>query len=222
MKIALLGTGRTGSKVSEIAGEDEITGFDENNVPTLEKLKDCDVAISFLPGPVFLQYIDLLIESRLNVAIGSTGFEWPDEIDKRLKQANLSWIASTNFALGMNLIRQAVKVLSKAPILFNDYKYSIEEVHHIHKKDSPSGTALSWKEWLGHEAEIASKREGDNPGFHKLILKTPYEDISIGHQSKDRKIFAQGAVWTARKLATGDIPPGLHKLQDIMDKELGL
>lgn len=222
VKIALLGTGKTGSKVAEVAGEDRITGFDENNPPTLDKLKDCDVVISFLPGPAFAGYIDLLIESRLPVAIGSTGFDWPNDIDKRLRDAEVAWIASSNFALGMNLIRAMIKALSKAPKLFDEYQFNIEEIHHIHKKDSPSGTALTWKEWLGQDVEISAEREGDNPGFHKLTLTTPYEDISIDHQSKDRKIFAQGALWTAERLLKGGVSPGLHQLQEIMDEELGL
>ncbi len=222
MKIALLGTGRTGSKVVEIAGEDKIVGFDETNIPTLDKLVSCDVAISFLPGPAFLEYIDILIESGLPAAVGSTGFDWPENTDKKLKDAGLAWIASTNFALGMNLVRAMIQSLSKAPKLFDEYNFSLDEIHHKHKKDSPSGTALTWKEWLGHDVEISSKREGDDPGFHKLTLKTPYEDISIEHQSKDRKIFAQGAIWTAKRLLGGDIPPGLHQLQEIMDNELGL
>ncbi|MEX2014978.1 MAG: dihydrodipicolinate reductase C-terminal domain-containing protein [Candidatus Saccharimonadales bacterium] len=220
MKIALLGTGKTGSKVAEIAGENQVVGFDESNLPTLEKLKSCDVAISFLPGPAFVRYIDLLIEGGLPVAVGSTGFDWPEGIDKKLKDNGLTWIQASNFALGMNLMRAMIYSLSKAPKLFDKYKFDMEEIHHIHKKDSPSGTALAWKEWLGLEVQISAEREGDNPGFHKLTLETPYEDISIEHQSKDRKIFAQGAVWTARRLLEGNLPPGLHKLQDIMDKEL--
>ena len=220
MKIALLGTGRTGSKVIEIAGSAQVVGFDENNPPTLEKLKECDVAISFLPGPAFIQYIDLLIESGLPVAVGSTGFDWPDGIDNKLRDNELTWIQASNFALGMNLMRAIIRSLSKAPKLFNQYKFDMEEIHHIHKKDSPSGTALTWKEWLGLDVQISDKREGDNPGFHKLTLKTPYEDISIEHQSKDRKIFAQGALWTAKRLLAGGIPPGLHRLEEIMDKEL--
>lgn len=220
MKIALLGTGKTGSKVIEVASDNEVVGFDENNPPTLDKLKPCDVAISFLPGSAFLQYIDLLIESKLPVVVGSTGFEWPKDIDQRLKDANIGWVVSSNFALGMNIVRAMIYAMSKAPGLFDEYKYNLEEIHHIHKKDSPSGTALTWQQWLGHNAQISSKREGDNPGFHKLILKTPYEDIAIEHQSKDRRIFAQGAVWTAKRLLKGDLDPGLHKLQDIMDKEL--
>lgn len=222
MKIALLGTGKTGSKVLEVVGNDQVVGFDETNPPTLEKLQSCDAAISFLPGPAFVSYIDLLVESKLPVAVGSTGFEWPVDIDQRLKDAGVRWVVSSNFALGMSIVRAMILSLSKASKLFSEYDFLLEEIHHIHKKDSPSGTALTWKEWLGEDAKISAKREGDNPGFHKLTLKTPYEDIAVEHQAKDRKIFAQGAVWTARRLQKGDLEPGLHDLSDVMKKELDL
>lgn len=222
MKIALLGTGKTGSKVIEALGGQGVTGFDEKNPPTLEALRQHDVAIAFLPGPVMEQYIDLLIESGLPLANGSTGLQWPKDIDGRLKAKNLAWITAGNFSLGMNLVYSMIKVLAKAPKLFDDYEFNLHEVHHIHKLDKPSGTALAWQRWLGQDAHITSAREGDNPGFHKLTLSTPYEDISLEHQAKDRKIFAEGAIWTAKKLLSGTVPPGLHDLQAIMEQELSL
>jgi 4-hydroxy-tetrahydrodipicolinate reductase len=225
MKIALLGTGKTGTKVIEAAAgmkDISVTGFNASNLPTLESLKKHDVAIAFLPGPVMEGYIALLMNSGLPLANGSTGFSWPKDIDERLKAKNLAWITASNFSLGMNLVYGMIKVLSKAPQLFDDYKFNLHEVHHIHKLDKTSGTALAWQDWLGQAAHITSAREGDNPGFHKLTLVTPYEDISIEHQAKDRKIFAEGALWTARKLLSSTVTPGLHSLQAIMEKELDL
>ncbi len=222
MKIALLGTGRTGGKVLELLKSGEVTGFDESNPPTLEKFAGHDVVIAFLPGPIFVPYIDMLIESGLPVANGSTGFDWPDEIDARLKKRGTAWITAGNFSLGMNLVYGMIKVLAKAPQLLDTYEYKLHETHHIHKKDQPSGTALSWVRWIGQEVKITSARDGDNPGNHRITLVTPGEDISIEHQAKDRRIFAEGAIWTAKKLATGVVPPGLHNLQDIMGKELNI
>ncbi|HEX5456005.1 MAG TPA: dihydrodipicolinate reductase C-terminal domain-containing protein [Candidatus Saccharimonadales bacterium] len=222
MKVALLGTGRTGGRVIDILGEENVTGFNENNPPTLEKLRACDVAISFLPGPGLMEHLDMLIESKLPVATGSTGFVWPDNVDRRLKENGVAWVTASNFSLGMNLVYGMIKVLSKTPKLFDEYEFKLHEIHHIHKKDQPSGTALSWEKWLGRKVDITSERIGDNPGEHKLTLVTPYEDITLEHKSKDRRIFAQGAIWTARKLAAGGIEPGLHNLQDIMEKELGI
>lgn len=206
----------------ELLDGKNVTGFDEHNPPTLEALRAHDVAISFLPGPALLEYIDLLIDGGLPLASGSTGFEWPGNVDARLKEKSVAWITASNFSLGMNLVYGMVKVLGKAPRLYDDFEFKLHEIHHIHKKDHPSGTALSWQKWLGQPVDITSAREGDNPGDHKLTLVTPYEDIIIQHQAKDRRIFAQGAVWVATKLAKGGVPPGLHNLQDIMEKELDL
>lgn len=222
MKIALLGTGRTGGRVIDILGKDGVVAFDESNVPTLEKLKECDAAISFLPGPALMEYLELLLESRLPLASGSTGFLWPDDIDAKLKENGVAWVTASNFSLGMNLIHGMIKVLAKTPKLFEDYQFKLHEIHHINKKDRPSGTALSWEKWLGQKADITSDRVGDNPGEHKLTLVTPYEDIVLEHKSKDRRIFAEGAIWTARKLTESGIAPGLHDLEDLMKQELGL
>lgn len=222
MKVALLGTGKTGGKVLEILGQQQVTGFDENNPPTVESIKQHDVVIAFLPGPAFEDYFDLLIDSGVPVVNGSTGFTWPTDMNDRLKTRGVAWITASNFSLGMNLVHGMIEVLAKAPKLFDDYKFKLHEIHHIHKKDNPSGTALAWQRWLGHDAHITSDREGDNPGNHKLSLVTKYEEISIEHQAKDRRLFAEGAIWTAHKVLSGDVKPGLHNLEDVMKQELGL
>lgn len=220
MKIALLGNGRTGGKVVELAGKDNVSIFNSENPPTVEKLKGHDAAISFLPGPALLDYIDIIIESRVPLASGSTGFEWPKDIDERLKKANVAWVTASNFALGMTLIHEMIKIMSTAPNILDEFSFKLHEIHHVHKKDHPSGTALTWEKWLGQKVDFSFEREGDNPGDHKLILETPFENIIVQHQSKDRKIFAQGAIWTATKLVTGNVKPGLHELNNIMKKEL--
>jgi 4-hydroxy-tetrahydrodipicolinate reductase len=221
-KIGLLGAGRTGGRVIDIYGKDNLTVYDETNLPTLDSLKQNAALISFLPGPALLEYIEMIIESGVPLASGSTGFEWPEDIDTRLKQKGIAWITASNFSLGMNLVHGMINVLGKAPELFDEYKFKLHEIHHIHKKDHPSGTALSWEKWLSQPVEFSHEREGDNPGDHKLTLSTQYEDITIQHQAKDRKIFAQGAIWTAEKLAKREVEPGLHQLSDIMQKELQL
>lgn len=222
MKVALLGTGKTGGKVLELLKPAEVTSFNSANPLTPEKLRGHDVAISFLPGPVLLEYIDRLIDSGLPLASGSTGFDWPEDIDARLKAKGLAWVTAANFSLGMNLVYGMLKVLSKAPQLYDDFEFQLHEIHHVHKRDHPSGTALSWQQWVGQPVAITSAREGDNPGDHKLTLVTPYEDISVQHQAKDRRIFAQGAIWVAAKLAAGEVAPGLHDLRAIMERELEL
>ncbi len=170
----------------------------KKNPPTVESLKNHDVAISFLPGPALLEYIDMLIESGIPLASGSTGLVWPNDIDSRLKEKKLAWVTAGNFSLGMNLIHGMIKVLSEAPKLFDKYEFKMHEVHHIHKLDKPSGTALAWEKWLGQPVDISSERIGETIGNHKLSLITDYEDISIEHNAKDRKIYAQGGSLDSR------------------------
>lgn len=220
MKIALIGTGRTGSKVFDIAGQHEVVGFDKTNPPTRNAIQACDVVISFLTGEVMAEYVDLLVASGKPVASGATSIDWPDGLHEQLLKNKVSWVTSSNFAIGMNLVRSMIKTLGKATALFDDAQFALHEIHHVGKKDAPSGTALSWQDWLGSAVRFEDERIGDTVGDHTLTLETQYEQISIQHIAKDRKIFATGAVWTAERLVRGDFEPGLHRLEEVMQKEI--
>lgn len=221
MKVALIGAGKTGGKVAELHPKTVV--FDEENPPTLEALQACDVVISFLPGPAFLEYIDLLVESKLPVVTGSTGFDWPDDIQARLKAANLKWINAHNFSLGMNIAKSMIEYLGKAQELFDDIEFKIHDIHHVHKKDAPSGTALSWQDWLGHKAEITAERTGEVVGYHHVEMITPVEKIKLTHEALDRGIFAQGALWAANKISTDNtIEMGLTHFSDVVKKHLNI
>ncbi len=218
MKVALLGAGKTGGKVKELLGKDEPTVFDLNNPPTLEKLKGHDVVISFLPGEAFLGYIPLLIESRIPVISGSTGISWPKEIADQIEKAQTKWVWSANFSLGMRLVHPMIEILSQTPRLFSECEASIHEIHHTKKLDAPSGTALLWKKWLGiEEAKVTSERTGDVVGIHELKIETENEIITLRHEAKDRRIFAEGAIWAANRLVSDKtLKPGLHSFEEMV------
>jgi len=220
MKIALLGKGKTGGKVLEllVSGNIPHTIFDSKNQPTLENLKGHDVVISFLSGEVFKEYMPLLLNSTLPVVTGSTGMEWPSDFDQKLKDKNAKWIYATNFSLGMNIVHQMILIMKEADSIIKGAHFSMNEIHHTKKLDAPSGTALSWKKWLGHEVDITSERIGDVIGIHELRLSTPTEEITLKHTALDRKIFAEGAMFAAEKIKT--LNPGLHQFQDVVQKEL--
>ena len=222
MKIALLGKGKTGSKALELNGADNTLVFDSKNPFSIDKANGCDVIISFLPGDVFVNQLDLLLESKIPVVTGSTGFEWPVNFSKKIEEKKIKWIKAHNFSIGMNLVYKLIKIMSKTNNIFSDYEFKLHEIHHTNKKDAPSGTALSWNEWLSDSnIEITSERTGDVVGDHELVLETPFEDISIRHKAKDRKIFASGALWAAKKIITdSSIPYGLTDLSTLALKEL--
>jgi 4-hydroxy-tetrahydrodipicolinate reductase len=218
MRIALLGKGKTGGKVAELHSG-ECTVFDTSNPPTVEKLQGHDVIVSFLPGEPFSELIPMLIESKLPVITGSTGFDWPEDISDQLIKSDVAWVKAHNFSLGMNLMKQMIMNLSKAAELFKDFKFHIHEVHHTKKLDAPSGTAISWANWLGLPNEITSERTGDVVGDHMMTLETATEKITIRHEALDRKIFAEGALWASAKVLEGYFPKGLNDFQTyIQDK----
>jgi 4-hydroxy-tetrahydrodipicolinate reductase len=219
MKIALLGAGKTGGKVAELHKETIV--FNSKNKPTLEKLKSCDVVISFLSGDIFETYIPLLIESKIPVVTGSTGFDWSkDQIDQ-INSNKLTWIRAHNFSLGMNIVKSMIETLAKAQDLYSDATFNIHDIHHTQKLDSPSGTAISWKNWLGLEAEITAERTGDVVGYHHLEMNSAMEKIKITHEAKDRAIFASGALWAAKKIFTNPTQTiGLVDFSTLVNKHL--
>ncbi len=226
MKVAILGRGKTGSKVASVCEEQGIshTVFHSENKPSVEALKLHDVIISFFPGTVLMEYLDMIKEAKVSIISGSTGVEWPAELKDYLLKENMTWVQGHNFSLGMNLVHKIIQVMSEAPKLFGDtFKAHIHEVHHTKKLDAPSGTAIKWREWSGLQAnmdEITSERTGDVVGYHRLDLKGPSETISLIHEAHDRKVFAEGAVWAAKKIMNKEIEPGYFWFEDIALKEL--
>jgi 4-hydroxy-tetrahydrodipicolinate reductase len=221
-KLAIIGRGKTGSKVIELATEKSLPHevFSTSNPVTLDKLAQCDIGICFLTGENFLEIADTLIEAKLPMVIGATGFDWPEEKLTKLKENNLSWIHGHNFALGMNLVHAMISTLSKTKNLFDQFEFSIHDIHHTKKIDSPSGTAIKWRDWLGLDAEITAERTGDVVGEHYLTLKTPFETIELNHKALDRKIFAAGAIWGAQYLKNNSLEAGLHHFEDIAKKAI--
>lgn len=119
----------------------------------------------------------------------------------------------------MNLIRKAIQSMSAGAGVLKDPAFHIHEVHHIHKKDAPSGTAISWKEWLDQPVNVTSEREGDVNGIHELTIKTATEEITLKHDALDRSIFAEGAIWAAEQLVHNEhISDGVHTFGELFDR----
>ncbi|MCY4523099.1 MAG: hypothetical protein OXB84_00015 [Halobacteriovoraceae bacterium] len=219
MKLALLGSGKTGGKVLELTKED-VTVFDSENPPLFSSLEGHDVILSFLPGDAFESLIPLLIETHIPVVIASTGFTWPSSIDEILLERKVPWIYASNFATGMQMAFSLIEKMAQASSML-DGKFAIEETHHANKKDAPSGTALSWKRLLkkaGENIKITSRRQGDVAGIHQMTVKTDYECVTLKHQALDRRAFAKGALLACEKIK--HLSPGLHRFHEIYLKEI--
>lgn len=219
MKISVIGTGKTGSSIAEQLGNSAVE-FNSTNKPTVEEVAKTDAAIIFVPGDAAPEIIELLLKAKIPAVWGTTGYSWPADLPKRVKEVGGKWVIGSNFSLGMNLVRKALTIFGEGSDMLESPKFHIHETHHTGKKDAPSGTALSWEKWLNKDAQISSSRFGDVKGIHELHIKTANESIYLKHEAHDRKLFADGAIWAAEKLLNdSDILPGVYQFSELFDKE---
>ncbi len=210
MKLAVIGTGKTGGEVVKLGkNKHEVTAF--NSKTALSGLENFDVIIVFVPGPAMDALFEPLINSRRPVVIGSTGFTWP----KNFRSPNVPWIYASNFSLGMQMVKKWIDTLGKGAAC------TIHEVHHTQKQDAPSGTALSWGKWVeeatGKQPVITSERKGDVVGVHRLTIDSPFESLTIEHEAKTRGLFAEGALLAADALHSSRFSkPGLHTFEELL------
>lgn len=219
MKIALLGYGKMGKEIEKIAvsrGHEIVLKVNQENAATysLDELKKADVAIEFSTPHSVLSNIGKCFEADVPVVVGSTGwYDSFEEIKKRCITENKGLFYATNFSLGVNLFFKVNKYLAELMNNYPEYEVSMEEIHHIHKLDKPSGTAITLAEQvierLKHKSKwsisekgndvlfIEDKREGEVPGTHIIKYHSEIDDIEIMHKAHNRKGFALGSVVAA-------------------------
>jgi len=210
MNILVLGRGKTGSLVAEVARERghhvRVIGAAENAsgaALSADNLASIDVAIDFTNPDAVLLNIEACIRGRKNIVVGTTGWygELP-RIRELVQQCGGSLVYAPNFSIGVNLFFDVAR--SAAAALRHEYFGQIFERHHAQKKDAPSGTAMALQQLVrdasGTELEITSFREGDVVGMHELVLDSPNDTIYVCHDAKSRRGFAEGAVKAAEWL----------------------
>lgn len=219
MNIALLGYGKMGKEIETIAlqrGHSIVLKVDESNALsfTNEELKKADVAIEFSTPHTVIANIKKCFDTQVPIVVGTTG--WYDsfkEIETECKQKNTALFHATNFSLGVNLFFKVNSYLAELMNKYDSYNVEMEEIHHIHKLDKPSGTAISLanqvldkidrkKNWsiTDNNSEtlfIKDIREGEVPGTHIIKYTSSVDDIEIMHKAHNRKGFALGAVIAA-------------------------
>ncbi len=204
LNILVLGCGKTGSLVAEVARErghqvQAVTSADNQHAAwlTAENLRAIDVVIDFTTPQAVLPNIEAVVRSGKPMVVGTTG--WYDEMEHvraLVEAAGTGFVFGANFSYGVNLFFNILK--SAAPALAHGYSAHITERHHIHKKDAPSGTAAAMRNVLRNPAiEITSEREGDVTGTHTLELTSPGDRIVLTHEANSRRTFAEGAVLAA-------------------------
>jgi 4-hydroxy-tetrahydrodipicolinate reductase len=217
MNIALIGYGKMGKAIEEIAlqrGHKIVLKIDDENLTdfTKDNVTKADVAIEFTGPHSAYNNIRGVLEFGVPVVSGSTGWtERIDEINKICKEKKGSFLYASNFSVGVNIFFELNKKLASLMAPHKEYNLTMEEIHHTQKKDAPSGTAISLaeqimgqlpqkKKWVNYKSEkeeelsIISKREDPAPGTHSIKYSSPVDDIEITHTAHNRKGFALGAV----------------------------
>jgi len=211
LNLLVLGRGKTGSLVAQVARErgheiSPLSAADNPNASALtsEKLAKVDAIIDFTTPQAVLGNIEACIHAKKNLVVGTTG--WYAEIERvrQLVEKNgTGFLYGANFSIGINLLFEAAQ--TAAGLLQHQYLGHIFERHHAQKKDAPSGTAATLQKIIrdasGTEVEITSFREGDVAGMHEVVLDSPNDTIYLCHDSKSRRGFAEGAVRAVEWLA---------------------
>ena len=220
MKIAILGNGRMGKRISELAKERGhsivCTSSSEKPASTLD-LSTADVAIDFSTPTTAFENISHAINSGIPVVSGTTGWlKNLKEIENLCNTKKGAFLYASNFSLGVNLFFELNKKL--AQLMKNQkYKSSLHEIHHTKKLDSPSGTAKTLGEQmdtiLENNSPITAERIGDVPGKHIITYSSTVDEIEIKHTAKNRDGFAIGAL-IAGKWIIGK--QGVFNMQDVL------
>lgn len=231
MKIALLGYGKMGKTIEQVA----LSRGHEIVIKTSEEagydIQQADVAIDFsVPSAAFFNIVNCF-KHQVPVVSGTTG--WLHNYDKAVKiceDENGSFIYASNFSLGVNIFFELNTHLAKLMNGHKQYSIEMEEIHHTQKLDAPSGTAISlaktiidkndmYTDWKLNETELGfvpihAKRLPNVPGTHSIIYNSPIDSIKIEHIAHNRDGFALGAVIAAEWLLG---KTGVYTMKDVLN-----
>jgi len=232
MKIALLGYGKMGKVIERIALErgHQITFIKASSTDSFKGLENADVAIDFSVPNSAVENITQCFNLNIPVISGTTGWlEQYNYIVELATKTNGSFIYGSNFSLGVNIFFQLNEYLAKMMTNLEQYKVSIEEIHHTQKLDAPSGTAISLAEgiitnssftnWTMEEPKatdipIEAKRIANVPGTHVIKYQSEVDTIQIEHVAHSREGFALGAVVAAEWILG---KKGVFSMKDVLN-----
>jgi 4-hydroxy-tetrahydrodipicolinate reductase len=238
MKIALIGYGKMGKTIERVAkerGHEVVLVVDEYNRETCtdEELKRAEVAIEFSTPAAATRNYEWCFRNGVPVVSGTTGWleRW-EQVTRACEEFKGGFFYASNFSLGVNLFFHLNCWLARVMSRVEGYDASIEEVHHVHKLDAPSGTAIllardmiannprysSWKLKDEHpvareEVPVTARREGEVPGIHAVNYTSAVDEIRIYHSARSRDGFALGAVIAAEFMLG---KRGIYGMQDLI------
>lgn len=236
MKIALIGYGKMGKAIEEIAisrGHDVVlkVGIENLEDNTIEKIREADAAIEFTSPESAFGNIKRCLDAGVPVVSGSTG--WLKDLagaEAYSAGKQVGFLYSSNFSIGVNIFFAINKKLASLMSRQDSYEVMLSEVHHTQKLDAPSGTAITLAQqvmqhitrktsWVNHPVDdpaaltITSERIDPAPGTHSVLYHSDIDDIEIKHTAHNRKGFASGAVLAAEFLQN---KKGVYHMNDVL------
>lgn len=233
MKIALLGYGKMGKVIEKVAEQrgHQIVLRKDNTTP-FDGLELADVAIDFSVPSSAVENISACFDRLVPVVCGTTG--WLDDYNKVVdlcQEKNAAFLYGSNFSLGVNLFFELNRKLAQLMLPHEQYKVSMEEIHHTQKLDAPSGTAISlandiiansnYSSWTLSDAQdneiaISAKRIENVPGTHSVFYDSAVDQIEIKHTAHSREGFALGSVLAAEWISG---KKGVFSMKDVLQFE---
>jgi 4-hydroxy-tetrahydrodipicolinate reductase len=210
MNLLVLGKGKMGTLIIQLAEQrgHQVRAHDEfDNIKasmlTPERLRDIDVVVDFTIPEVVLENAEAVARAGKNMVVGTTGwYQHIPRIRQMIESNGTGFLYGANFSIGVNLFFQIARTAAGA--LKQGYCGKITETHHVHKKDAPSGTAVKIQQVVeesgGKKLPIDSIREGEVVGLHTLMLESENDTITLTHDAKSRRGFAEGALRAAEWL----------------------
>ncbi len=230
MKVAIIGYGKMGHEIEKVLierGHTVALKIDVDNRESLltkEAFEGVDVAIEFTSPATAYDNIAKCLEMGVAVLSGSTGWmERKAEIDALCQRVGGAFFYSSNYSLGVNVLFRLNRWLAKVMAALPQYSVKIEETHHIHKLDAPSGTAATLAKEMAEASEgrvevpteeIISYREGEVPGIHTITYDSEEDMLSVSHSAKSRRGLALGAVLAAEWLVG---KKGVFSMDDFLE-----
>jgi 4-hydroxy-tetrahydrodipicolinate reductase len=231
MKFALLGYGRMGKAIEKIAlerGHQIVCKIDKDHQEG--KLEEAEAAIIFSVPDAAVENMNLALSHSVPVVCGTTGWlEDYGQVVQNTQKNNTAFLYASNFSVGVNLFFKLNKIFAQIMQKHQEYNTSLEEIHHIHKLDAPSGTAITlaediiensdYSQWKLDEngpetLSISSIRKGEVPGTHRVSYQSPIDNITIEHKAHNREGFALGAVVAAEWIVG---KKGIYKMEDVLN-----
>jgi 4-hydroxy-tetrahydrodipicolinate reductase len=225
MLFLVLGRGKTGSLVAELAHERghgvRVLGEEANlngSAVTAPFLAQFDAVIDFTTPEAVVPNMRACLATGAHMVVGTTGWhEHLKDLRALADRRSAGLIYGSNFSIGVQALYKVAHELAKAAPGFD---FKITETHHTEKKDAPSGTALSLKHALetGNphlNVPIKSVREGDSPGIHLIEARSESDQIELRHESFSRRGFAEGAVRAAEWIASRQ---GVFEFRDVYEQ----